>query len=263
MTPAVEVRNLTKEHVSDILRKKFRSLDSLNLEVQQGETFGLLGLNGAGKTTTLKLLLGLIRPTTGEANVLGFPAGDKRALAQLGYLPEQPYFYSYLTAREFLDFSGELCGMAPADRRSRSEELLKLVSMSESADRPVRKYSKGMTQRMGIAQALINDPKLVFFDEPMSGLDPIGRRDVRMIMMKLKEQGKTLFFNSHLLPDVNEVCDRVAILHRGKLLACVRVDEISSKNDYRDLENFFLNTVQKAEAEFQEIAAIKTGASAR
>jgi ABC-2 type transport system ATP-binding protein len=260
MTPVVQAKDLSKEFVSDILRKRFRSLDGLNLEVQKNETFGLLGLNGAGKTTMLKLLLGLIRPTSGEANVLGFPAGDKRALAKVGFLPEQPYFYSYLTAREFLDFSGELCGMSPDERRERSEELLKMVSMLEAADRPVRKYSKGMTQRMGIAQALINDPELVFLDEPMSGLDPIGRRDVRLIMMKLKEQGKSLFFNSHLLPDVNEVCDRVAILHRGKLLSCVRVHEISSRNDYRDLENFFLNSVQRAEAEFQETGTVKVGA---
>jgi ABC-2 type transport system ATP-binding protein len=261
MTPVVQVRDLTKEHVSDILRKRFRSLDKLNLEVQKNETFGLLGLNGAGKTTTLKLLLGLLRPTSGEALVLGHKAGDKRALAKIGYLPEQPYFYSYLTAREFLDFSGELCGMSPGERRERSKELLAMVSMTESADRPVRKYSKGMTQRMGIAQALINDPELVFFDEPMSGLDPIGRRDVRLIMMKLKEQGKTLFFNSHLLPDVNAICDRVAILHRGKLLACEKIDDVASRNDYRDLENYFLHTVQNAEAEYQESAGTKVGSA--
>src|SRR5205823_8715168 len=137
--------------------------------------------------------------------------GDKRALARIGFLPENPYFYSYLTAREFLEFSGELCGLGTAERRERTNALLKMVSMDEAADRPVRKYSKGMTQRMGIAQALINNPDLVFFDEPMSGLDPIGRRDVRMIMLKLKEQGKTVFFNSHLLPDINDVCDRIAI----------------------------------------------------
>jgi ABC-2 type transport system ATP-binding protein len=247
-SPVIEISELTKDHVSHILRKRFRVLESLSLKVNRNETFGLLGLNGAGKTTTLKLLLGLLRPTAGSIKVLDEPAGDLKSLSKIGFLPENPYFYSYLTPREFLDFTGQLFGIAHKQRQERSRELLQMVSLHEQADVPVRKFSKGMLQRLGIAQTLINDPELIFFDEPMSGLDPIGRRDVRLIMVKLKEQGRTVFFNSHLLPDVNDVCDRVAILHRGKLAGEESIANISAKGNYRDLEEYFLEVVNAAEA---------------
>lgn len=247
-SPVIEISELTKDHISHILRKRFRALDSITLNVNRNETFGLLGLNGAGKTTTLKLLLGLLRPTSGSIKVLDEPAGHIKSLAKIGFLPENPYFYSYLTPREFLDFSGQLFGIPRHKRQERSKELLEMVSLKEQADVPVRKFSKGMLQRVGIAQALINDPELIFFDEPMSGLDPIGRRDVRLIMNRLKEQGKTVFFNSHLLPDVNEVCDRVAILHRGKLAGQDTIANISQNGNYRDLEEYFLDVVNAAES---------------
>ncbi len=239
----IETANLTKDHVSHFLRKKFRAVDGLTLTVERSETFGLLGLNGAGKTTTLKLLLGLLRPTTGTATVLGFPAGDRQALAKIGFLPENPYFYSYLTGAEFLDFAGLTFGIAKTERRERAESLLHLVSMSHAGGTPIRKYSKGMMQRLGIAQSLMNDPELIFWDEPTSGLDPIGRRDVRLILHKLKDQGKTIFFNSHLLPDVSEICDRVGVLHKGRLVGSEKVSTITGGGGYQNLEEYFLECV--------------------
>ena len=163
-SPVIQTVQLTKDHVSHFLRKRFRALDGLNLSVGQGETFGLLGLNGAGKTTTLKLLLGLLRPTSGSVSVMGYPAGDRRALANVGFLPENPYFYSYLTGMEFLDFAGDIFGLERQVRRERALELLKLVSMTGAANTPIRKYSKGMMQRLGIAQSLINDPQMIFWE---------------------------------------------------------------------------------------------------
>ncbi len=249
MTKAViETVNLGKVHYSNFLRKKFQALDELSLTVASGETFGLLGLNGAGKTTTLKLLLGLLRPTTGEVKVLGHDAGDIRALARIGFLPETPYFYSYLSADEFLDFSGRLFAMPAKQRRERAKELLELVGLTDAAKKPIGKFSKGMMQRLGIAQSLLNDPELIFWDEPTSGLDPIGRRDVRTILSRLKEQGKTIFFNSHLLPDVSEVCDRIGILNRGKLIFQGKVSDITAGGNYLKLEDFFLSSIQEAEA---------------
>jgi ABC-2 type transport system ATP-binding protein len=244
---AIEASNLCKDLVSSFLRKKSRVLENLNLTVGRSETFGLLGPNGAGKTTTLKILLGLMRPTSGTALVLGAPAGDEKALSRIGFLPENPYFYSYLTGREFMEFVARLFGLTGKPGKDRCTELLETVSLrKEDADKPMRKYSKGMLQRLGIAQSLINDPDIVFWDEPMSGLDPIGRRDVRNILAKLKEQKKTIFFNSHLLPDVNEVCDRVGILNRGKLVAQANIHEISSTGDYHALEEYFLQAVSDA-----------------
>lgn len=253
MTAAViETNGLTKDHLSDMLRKPSRALDGLNLKVWPGETYGLLGLNGAGKTTTLKLLLGLLKPTAGEISVLGLAAGDRQVLGRIGFLPENPYFYSYLTAVEFLDFCGQLFGLSREVRSQKSAELLKMVSLTEAQNLPVRKYSKGMVQRLGIAQALINDPELVFFDEPMSGLDPIGRRDVRLIMQRLKEKGATVFFNSHLLPDVNAVCDRVGVLHKGKLVGEAKISDISSGGGYQGLEDYFMEVVATAESKRQQ-----------
>jgi len=243
----IQATNLSKELTSSLLRRKVRIVSRLNLSVFKGETFGLIGPNGAGKTTSVKLMLGLMRPTEGSAEILGMPAGEKKALAQLGYLPENPYFYSHLTGREFLDFAGQLFGIDKKERSDRARELIDEVGLSEAADSQMRKYSKGMLQRLGIAQSLINKPQLIFWDEPMSGLDPIGRKDVRQILLKLKEKGTTIFFNSHLLPDVNEVCDRVGVMNKGELVVQEEVKNISQGGSYKDLEDFFLAVVGNAE----------------
>lgn len=248
----IQATNLSKELTSSLLRRKVRILSGLNLTVIRGETFGLIGPNGAGKTTSIKLMLGLMRPTEGTAQILGMPAGDKRALAKLGYLPENPYFYSHLTGREFLDFVGQLFSIDKKERGDRANELIEKVGLTEAADMQMRKYSKGMLQRLGIAQSLINRPEVVFWDEPMSGLDPIGRKDVRQILFHLKEQGTTIFFNSHLLPDVNEVCDRVGVMNKGKLVVQEEVKNISHGGGYKDLEDFFLEVV--GEKHFQSVA---------
>ncbi|HEY9683912.1 MAG TPA: ABC transporter ATP-binding protein [Oculatellaceae cyanobacterium] len=245
---AVETSNLTKELESQFLRKRFRVLDSINISVPKGETYGLLGLNGAGKTTTLKLLLGLMRPTSGSVNVLGAPAGTKAVLAKVGFLPENPYFYSHLTGRECLDFIGSLFAIESSVRKKRTAELLMLVEMTEAADVPMRKYSKGMLQRIGIAQCLVNEPEIVFLDEPMSGLDILGRKDMRNILSKLKSEGRTIFFNSHLLPDVNEVCDRIGILHKGRLISQSPLREIAPSGAYTELEDYFLEALKSVGA---------------
>lgn len=244
----IEAKGLVKDHISNFLRKKFRGLHGVSFTVAKGEAFGLLGPNGAGKTTTQKLLLGLLKPTEGSVRVLGYDAGDVRALARIGYLPENPYFYSYLTAGEFLDFFGSLFPISASERRDRAKQLLEMVSLQGAGDKPIRKFSKGMLQRLGIAQSLINDPELVFLDEPNSGLDPIGRRDIRDIIFKLKEQGKTIFLNSHLLPDVNELCDRIMVLHHGECVAEGNVRDISASGNYRDLEEYFMEAISGADA---------------
>lgn len=245
---AIEASKLSKDVVSSFLRKRVRVLHGLDLTVHRSETYGLLGPNGAGKTTTLKLLLGLMRPSEGLAKVLGETAGAPKALERIGFLPENPYFYSHLTGREFMDFAGRLFGLDAKLRTERIKELLEMVALDKTAyDKPMGKYSKGMLQRLGIAQSLVNDPEVLFWDEPMSGLDPIGRRDVRKILAKLKEKKKTIFFNSHLLPDVNEVCDRVGVLNRGKLVAQEQISTISSTGNYRDLEDYFLTVIGEAE----------------
>ena len=245
--PVIVCRALVKDHISNFLRKRFRAVDGISFSVARGEAFGLLGPNGAGKTTTQKLLLGLLRPTAGEVMVLGHKAGHRQALKRIGYLPENPYFYSHLTAPEFLDFFGRLFDLDTAERKKRSEKLLELVSLGDVGSKPIRKFSKGMLQRLGLAQALINDPDLIFLDEPNSGLDPIGRRDMRRIIMHLKEQGKTIFLNSHLLPDVNELCDRIMILHRGRCVAEESVGGIAKSGNYRDLEEYFMEAVSRAD----------------
>ncbi|MBX9687669.1 MAG: ABC transporter ATP-binding protein [Candidatus Obscuribacterales bacterium] len=253
MTEAViEVQGLVKDHFSNFLRKRFRALDGLNLKVEKGESFGLLGPNGAGKTTTQKLLLGMLKPTEGSIRVLGKSPGDKEALAKIGFLPENPYFYAYLSASEFLDFFAQLFDMNKNDRKARTKELLELVSLSEAGNRPIRKFSKGMMQRLGIAQALINDPELVFLDEPNSGLDPIGRRDIRNIMLMLKEQGKTIFFNSHMLPDVRDICDQVGVLHRGKMVGQGRVEDICRSGTYKELEDYFMDLINSSEEKYRQ-----------
>jgi len=224
---AIETVDLTKDYAVGFWRKRpKRALDRLSLEVQPGEVFGFLGPNGAGKTTTLKLLLRLVFPTSGSATLLGRPAGDIQAKRRLGYLPEQPYFYDYLTAEELLTYYAALLGLGPADRRSRVSELLDAVAIGAERRTQLRKFSKGMLQRVGIAQALLNRPDLVILDEPMSGLDPLGRRDVRALILQLRDRGCTVFFSSHVLSDAEALCSRVAILAKGKLVAAGRLSDL-------------------------------------
>jgi ABC-2 type transport system ATP-binding protein len=215
---SIEILGLEKTYPVGFWRKKSkRALSPLHLAVEAGEIFGFLGPNGAGKTTTLKLLLGLVFPSGGSARILGMEFNDPRVKAQIGFLPEQPYFYDYLTARELLTYYAQLSGVAPGDRARRVSEMLERVGLGDAGGIQLRKFSKGMLQRVGIAQAILHDPKVVFLDEPMSGLDPMGRRDVRDLIEQLKQQGKTVFFSTHILSDAEALCDRVAIIHLGEL----------------------------------------------
>ena len=198
-------------------RKRVEAVRGMTFEVRRGEVFGFLGPNGAGKTTTLKMLMGLIFPTRGRAEVLGEPVPSARARRRLGYLPETPYFYEYLTPGEFLDFAGTLCDVPARTRKRRASELIARVGLAHAVGRPLRKFSKGMLQRIGIAQALMGDPELVVLDEPMTGLDPIGRKEIRDLILELRAQGKTVLFSTHILPDVEMTCDRVAIAVSGRL----------------------------------------------
>jgi ABC-2 type transport system ATP-binding protein len=226
---AIEILGLEKIYNVGFWRKKPKcALRPLDLSVEEGEIFGFLGPNGAGKTTTLKLLMGLVFPTSGTARILGMEINDPRMKAQIGFLPEQPYFYDYLTARELLEYYGHLSGMSGKDLRPKVEAVLARVGLSEARDVQLRKFSKGMLQRAGIAQAILHDPKVVFFDEPMSGLDPMGRREVRDLMEQLKHEGKTVFFSTHILSDAEALCDRVAIIHGGKLMGVGAVAELTS-----------------------------------
>ncbi len=216
--PAIETLQLEKTYTLGFWRKKERrALLPLNLSVEEGEIFGYLGPNGAGKTTTLKLLMHLIFPTRGGARILGFDYRDPRVKAQIGFLPEQPYFYDYLTAPELLDYYGQLSGLSAEERRRRIPAMLERVGLGDVGRLQLRKFSKGMLQRVGLAQAILHDPKVLFLDEPMSGLDPIGRREVRDLILQLKDEGKTIFFSTHILSDAEALCDRVAILHKGEL----------------------------------------------
>lgn len=231
--PVVEITNLTKDYEVGFWRKrKVRALDGLSLSIDRGEIFGFLGANGAGKTTTLKLLMRLIFPTGGSARILGHDISEVGMHECIGYLPENPYFYDYLTAREFLDYCAEIFGYPAAERRKRSADLLARVKLDEKRwDTQLRKFSKGMLQRVGLAQSLINDPEIVFLDEPMSGLDPVGRREVRDLIAALRDEGKTVFMCSHILSDIEVLCDRVAILKRGRLAQVGYLDELRGTTD--------------------------------
>ncbi|MBE9129081.1 ABC transporter ATP-binding protein, partial [Coleofasciculus sp. LEGE 07081] len=226
---AVQTSQLRKVYRTGFwLNQKIESLQSCTLSVYKGETFGLLGPNGAGKTTLLKTLLGIVRPTAGRGWLLGKPLGDRSTKQQIGYLPENAYFYDYLTGWEFLQLAAGLFQISKSIQQQRIPQLLELVGLSKSAakKKQLRQYSKGMLQRIGMAQALINDPELVFLDEPMSGLDPMGRYQIRQIILSLKGQGKTIFFNSHILSDVEKICDRIAILAEGQLICTGSLDEL-------------------------------------
>jgi ABC-2 type transport system ATP-binding protein len=216
--PAIEIENLSKEYPHGFLNlKKRRSLENLTMHVEAGEVFGFLGPNGAGKSTTIKLLMRLIFPTSGTARILGKSIEDVSMHRDIGYLPEQPYFYDYLTAAELLDYFARFHGLTAADRRERIERMLKKVGLETAKKIQLRKYSKGMLQRAGLAQAILHDPQVVVLDEPMSGLDPLGRREVRDIILELKREGRTVLFSTHILSDAEMLCDRVSVIVGGKL----------------------------------------------
>jgi ABC-2 type transport system ATP-binding protein len=245
MTSVVEIDNLTKDYeIGFWRRRKVRALDGLSLSVNQGEIFGFLGANGAGKTTTLKLLMRLIFPTNGSARILDHDIADVSMHSRIGYLPENPYFYDYLTALEFLNFCGRIFGFSKTDRNSRAKDLLSQVKLDESKWKTqLRKFSKGMLQRVGLAQALINDPEVVFLDEPMSGLDPIGRREVRDLIAALRQEGKTVFMCSHILSDIEVLCDRVAILKGGRLAQVGYLDELRQQVVGRNLVEVIISGI--------------------
>ena len=227
---ALEILGLAKSYPVGFWRKSLKpALQPLHLTVEEGETFGFLGPNGAGKTTTLKLLMGIIFPTSGSARILGHDLYDPAVKRKLGFLPEQPYFYDYLSASELLHYYAQLSGVSAADRQERVPALLERVGLADAGGKQLRKFSKGMLQRVGIAQAVIHDPRIIFLDEPMSGLDPVGRRDIRELIQELKSEGKTIFFSTHILSDAEALCDRVAVIHKGELRGIGVVEDLKSK----------------------------------
>lgn len=227
MPAAIETENLTKDYLAGFWRpRRYRALNALSLQVDSGEVFGFLGPNGAGKSTTLKLLMQLIYPTSGAARILGQPVGGVAIRHRIGYLAENPYFYDYLTAEEVLTYFARLFGSSSADARARTTKVLDVVGIAGERRMRLRNFSKGMLQRVGLAQAIINDPELIFLDEPMSGLDPLGRRDVRDLILRLRAEGRTVFFSSHILSDAETLCSRVAIMAQGRLVATGRVTEL-------------------------------------
>jgi ABC-2 type transport system ATP-binding protein len=228
MDTIIEIANLSKDYEVGFWRKKkVRALDDLSLTVEAGQIFGFLGGNGAGKTTTIKILMSLLFPTSGSAKILGCDISDVKMHRSIGYCPENPYFYDYLTARELMNYFGELFGLDVAERKRRTEDLLNKVGLAEKDwDKQLRKFSKGMLQRVGLAQALVNSPEIVFLDEPMSGLDPMGRREIREMIAGLREIGTTVFMSTHILSDVEALCDEVAILRGGKLAATGKLHDL-------------------------------------
>ncbi len=247
----VETRNLTKIYRDFWGRRKVHALKSLDLEINRGEIFGLLGPNGSGKTTTIKLLLGLLFPSEGEALIFGKNAGDVRRNEKIGYLPEESYLYKFLTAEEILDFYGKLFHIPSAVRRQRANDLLEMVGLTYAKKRQLKEYSKGMVRRVGLAQALINDPEVVILDEPTSGLDPIGTRDMKDLILDLKKQGKTVLMCSHLLADVQDVCDRIGILFQGELKEIGRVDSLLTVRNVTDIQTTALP--EEAIAEIRQV----------
>lgn len=243
----VETRNLTKIYRDFWGRRTVHALKSLDLQINRGEVFGLLGPNGSGKTTTMKLLLGLLFPSDGESLVFGRDASDVRRNERIGYLPEESYLYKFLTAEEILDFYGRLFRMPAIVRRQRVNDLINMVGLHWARKRQLKEYSKGMTRRIGLAQALINDPELVILDEPTSGLDPIGTREMKDLILSLKAQGKTVLMCSHLLADVQDVCDRIGILFQGELKEIGRVDSLLKVRDVTDIQTSLLSAEAVAE----------------
>ena len=239
MENVIEITNLTKDYeIGFWKKKKVRSLDDLSLTVRGGQIFGFLGANGAGKTTTIKLLMRLLFPTNGTARILGRDISDADMHRSIGYCPENPYFYDYLTALELMNFFGEIFGLDAAKRKSRSQELLTQVGLEQKNwNKQLRTFSKGMLQRVGLAQSLINEPEIVFLDEPMSGLDPIGRREVRELIAGLRDKGTTVFMSTHILSDIEALCDEVAILRNGRLAATGNLEQLlTSSGEKRGFE---------------------------
>lgn len=247
----IETRNLTKVYRDFWGRQKVRALKALDLEVRRGEIFGLLGPNGSGKTTTIKLLLGLLFPTSGRALVFDKDASDVSKNERLGYLPEESYLYKFLNAEETLDFYGRLFNMPAEKRRERIDEMISMVKLDWARRRQLKEYSKGMTRRIGLAQALINDPELILLDEPTTGLDPIGTREMKDLILRLRDEGKTVLLCSHLLPDIQDVCDRIAILHSGELKELGRIDTLLTVQDETQIRAKGLT--QEAEDEIRQV----------
>ena len=245
----VETKNLTKIYRDFWGRQKVRALKALDLQIHKGEIFGLLGPNGSGKTTTIKLLLGLLFPTSGEISILGKTASDVAKNEKIGYLPEESYLYRFLNAEETLDFYGRLFKMSGPVRRQRVSQLINMVGLESAKKRQLREYSKGMTRRIGLAQALINDPDLILLDEPTSGLDPIGTKNMKDLILELREQGKTIIMSSHLLADVQDVCDRVGILYQGELKELGRVSDLLQVSNQTEIraENLSEDALKKIE----------------
>lgn len=261
MSYIIEIENLTKDYeVGFWKKKKIRALDGLNLQVEGGQIFGFLGGNGAGKTTTIKILMSLMFPTAGNAKILGHDISETKMHSRIGYCPENPYFYDYLKASELMNYFGELFGFDSATRKRKTAELLTQVGLDEKDwNKQLRKFSKGMLQRVGLAQSLINDPEIVFLDEPMSGLDPIGRREIRELIAGLREKGVTVFMSTHILSDIEALCDNVAILNKGKLSATGNLNDLLQQSGER--QSFEINVKGvTAEALTSEISQI-SGAS--
>jgi ABC-2 type transport system ATP-binding protein len=234
-TPALELRGLVKDFSSGLRGLKLRAVDHLDLRVEAGQVYGLLGPNGSGKSTTIKLLLGLLEPTAGASAIFGVPSGRVEARREVGYLPESPYFYRHLSGRELVTFYARMCGMGGAALTARLDEVLALVDLTAAADRRVGTYSKGMLQRIGLAQALVHDPRLLILDEPTAGVDPVGTAAITALILQLKARGKTVLITSHLLGQIEDICDRVAILDRGKLLLEGAVAELVGRTDRQAL----------------------------
>jgi ABC-2 type transport system ATP-binding protein len=253
----IETHNLTKVYRDFWGRQKVRALKALDLEVRRGEIFGLLGPNGSGKTTTIKLLLGLLFPTSGRALVFGKDSTDVGKNERIGYLPEESYLYKFLNAEETLDFYGRLFNMPAAERRDRINQLIKDVKLDWARRRQLKEYSKGMTRRIGLAQALINDPELILLDEPTTGLDPIGTREMKDLILRLRDEGKTVLLCSHLLPDIQDVCDRIAILHQGELKELGRIDTLLTVQDETQIRAKGLT--KEAEDEIRQVIAKHDG----
>jgi len=226
MQIAIRMEQVSKTFRVGFWGRKVKAVEELSVEVGEGEIFGLLGPNGAGKTTAIKMLLGFVRPTQGRAFVAGLPAGSMEARRAIGYLPENPALYEFLTGEEYLRFAGRLAGLGRREAASRADQLLEQVGLAGRADRAIRRFSKGMVQRLALAQALIGDPRIVVLDEPMSGLDPIGRKDVRDLIFQLRQQGRTVLFSTHILSDVEAICDRVGIMVGGRLTDCGSLDTL-------------------------------------
>ena len=249
----IETRSLSKVYVDFWGRPKVQALKALDLQVRRGEIFGLLGPNGSGKTTTIKLLLGLLFPTEGDSLIFGRPASDVSKNERIGYLPEESYLYKFLNAEETLHFYGRLFKISAAERRKRVNRLIDMVGLSAAKHRQLREYSKGMQRRIGLAQALINEPELILLDEPTSGLDPIGTAEIKELILSLREQGKTIVLSGHLLADMQDICDRIAILHRGELKEIGQVSDLLTIQDVTQIKARDLP--EAAVAEIREVIA--------